>query len=257
MTLVSDERLRELERRWKETGAPDDAERYLQEKLRCEGWPYRRIVERLIRYEWRDELLSNGRGARNATREAFRRPLGPADVIAWLNRRDSCAQILVDHTVDNLRQLEEQPLRNGRLVMVQSVLAVYMWDQASDTWNLRMDLSPECSPRAPTTIVTSRTYHEGYDPDEEMERFLSRVENTSPREGPRKDCPMCGGEGVVVRPTDGETFDCTVCMNPGQRIPIPRTPPVCIMCGGTELIESRGEMRPCPLCSPAPTEESY
>lgn len=47
---MTDQRLRELERRWQESGTEEDAEAYLQEKVRVEGWPIRMILELALQH---------------------------------------------------------------------------------------------------------------------------------------------------------------------------------------------------------------
>src|SRR5580693_2733564 len=97
---MADDELRALERAHSER--PDDidvAERLIAAKLRASGWPVRRMIEQLIRFERAHEAMATSLfhpGVGTVSREqcmswgtrvrlAFVQPVTPRDILLWIN----------------------------------------------------------------------------------------------------------------------------------------------------------------------------
>lgn len=101
---MSDEKLRRLERRYRESGDAEDGEAWLRERVRVEGWPVRRILESTIRMEraWRAFFVmaqatpSLDSHPASDVFEIVARPVTGADVLAWLDRQDDPLVTMVE-----------------------------------------------------------------------------------------------------------------------------------------------------------------
>ena len=109
---MADVDLRELERRWKKTGAPEDGEAYLRARTQVEGYPIRRLMESAVRIELlltrfdhetadveEDSQEEEEAWVPNLRefREEFRRPIEIGDILAWMDGR------LAERFADQLR----------------------------------------------------------------------------------------------------------------------------------------------------------
>lgn len=89
-----DEKLRDLERRWHETGSFQDGDRWVEEVMRSRGTPTLSLISRVIRCERVIEIMfefarENSSELASRIQRAFNAVVTPEDMIDFVNQRDT------------------------------------------------------------------------------------------------------------------------------------------------------------------------